>query len=65
MLAGSNLTNDNRKRQYLLSFDIDLTKVKTKNKFLNALGHTFGFIKFPFPALEFSNSKFKIHPIYF
>ena len=65
MVAGSNLTNDNRKRQYLLSFDIDLTKVKTKNKFLNALGHTFGFIKFPFPALEFSNSKFKIHPIYF
>jgi len=64
MMAGSNLTNDNRIRQYLLSFDIDLSKLEIRNKFLNGLVHTFGFIKFPFPVLEFSNKNFKFHPIY-
>jgi len=65
MLAGSNKTNDNRERQLLLSFDIDLSRLKIDNKFLNTLVHTFGFIKIPFPTLEFSNSNFKFHPIYF
>lgn len=65
MLAGSNQTNDNRVRQFLLSFDIDLSRIKVKNKFINTLIHTFGFIKIPLPTLEFSNSNFKFHPIYF
>jgi uncharacterized protein YfiM (DUF2279 family) len=65
MMAGSNQTNDNRVRQFLLSFDIDLTRIKVENKFINTLIHTFGFIKIPLPTLEFSNSNFKFHPIYF
>jgi len=65
MLAGSNKTNDNRERQLLLSFDIDLSRLEFDNKFLNTLIHTFGFIKIPLPTLEFSNSNFKFHPIYF
>ena len=53
-----------RKRQYLLSLDIDLTRIKTNNKFLNNILYTFGFIKFPMPALEINDGKFISHPIY-
>ncbi len=55
----------NRVRQYLLSLDIDLTRLHSKNKFLNSILHTFGFIKFPMPALEFTNGKLITHPIYY
>ena len=65
MMAASNQTNDNRVRQFLLSFDIDLSKIEFENKFINTLIHTFGFIKIPLPTLEFSDSNFKFHPIYF
>ena len=57
--------DSNRKRQILLSLDIDLTKVKTKSKILNTVLHTFGFIKFPMPTLEHSNGKLHTHLIYF
>ena len=54
-----------RKRQYLLSLDVDLTRVKTKSKILNTVLHSFGFIKFPMPTLELRNGKLYAHPIYF
>ena len=54
-----------RERQFLLSLDVDLTKVKTKSKILNTVLHSFGFIKFPTPTLELSNGKLHTHPIYF
>ena len=54
-----------RKRQFLLSLDVDLTRVKTKSKLLNTVLHSFGFIKFPMPTLEFSNGKLHAHSIYF
>ena len=54
-----------RKRQYLLSLDIDLTRIDTKNKVLNTVLHTFGFLKFPMPTLELRNGKLHGHPIYF
>ena len=54
-----------RRRQYLLSLDIDLTRIKTKNKTLNSILHTFGFIKFPMPTLEIRNGKFYTHSIYY
>ena len=54
-----------RKRQFLLSLDVDFTRVKTKSKILNTVLHSFGFIKFPMPTLELSNGKLHAHPIYF
>ena len=54
-----------RKRQFLLSLDVDLTRVKTKSKILNTFLHSFGFIKFPMPTLELSNGKLHAHSIYF
>lgn len=70
--SGDNMTHpyhvendDKRKRQYLLSLDVDLTRIKTKNKTLNFVLHTFGFLKFPIPTFEFSNGNVFFHPIYY
>jgi len=58
--------NANRIRQYYISLDVDLTRIKTKSKVVNALLGTFGFIKFPMPTVEFnSNNIVKLHGFYF
>jgi len=54
-----------RKRQFLLSLDVDLNKIKTNNKTLNTILHTFGFLKFPMPTIELSNNKFYFHSLYY
>jgi hypothetical protein len=52
-------------RQYFLSLDIDFEHVPLKSKLLKTLLYPLNFIHIPFPALEFSNNSFKLHPIYF
>ena len=54
-----------RYRQFLMSFDVDLNKIKTKNKTLNSVLHTFGFLKFPTPAIQYANGNIFFHPIYY
>lgn len=55
-----------RYRQFYLSLDIDLSKIKTKSKFLNTLAKTFNFVKIPAPTLEFNTlGKVKFHPLFF
>ncbi len=46
-----------RHSQFYLSLDVDLTKVKTKYKFLRTVFNTFGFLKIPSPTLEFTPGK--------
>jgi hypothetical protein len=54
-----------RERQFLFSFDIDLSKIKTRSQPLGMVLKALGFIKIPFPALEFNtNKKFVFHPLY-
>ena len=66
MVSAYQKENDfQRKRQFLLSLDVDLTRVKTKSKILNTVLHSFGFIKFPMPTLELRNGKLHAHSIYF
>ena len=65
MTSPNNTTNDGRYRQFFLSFDIDLMRIKSKNKILSVLSNVFGYIKIPFPTVEYSNSQFTLHPIYF
>lgn len=48
-----------RYRQYYLSLDVDLTRIKTKSKVLNTFFNTIGFIKIPAPALEFNKNGVK------
>ncbi len=45
-----------RQKQFYLSLDVDLTRIKTKNQLIAGLLHTFGFIKFPFPSLVYEES---------
>jgi hypothetical protein len=55
-----------RYSQYLLSLDIDLSKLNPKSKLLKSVFKTFNFIKIPAPALEYNSlGKFKFHPIIF
>jgi hypothetical protein len=55
-----------RYRQYFLSLDVDLTKIKTKSKFLRSVLNTVNFIKIPSPTLEYNSlGQWKFHPIMF
>jgi len=54
-----------RKRQYYLSFDLDVKKINTKKKWLNFIIHHLSFVKIPLPTIEYSNNNWKFHPVYF
>jgi len=55
-----------RYRQYYVSLDIDLTRIKTKSKFFNTVFGAFGFLKFPMPTIEFNqHGKTKFYGVYF
>lgn len=54
-----------RYRQWYLSPDIDLTRIKTKHKGLKAAFGILNIVKFPMPALEFSNGKFRFNAVAF
>lgn len=55
-----------RYRQFYLSLDIDLTRIKTKSPFLKTLFNLFNVIKIPAPALEINTlGKVRLHGIYF
>lgn len=58
--------NQSRTRQYYLSLDIDLSRIKTNSNFLKTIFDVFNVIKVPFPTLELnSNGRIKWHYIYF
>ncbi len=55
-----------RKRQFLLSLDIDLSRIETRSENLGLLLKSLGFLKIPFPTIELnSNKKLFFHPLYF
>ena len=59
-------TNQNRFRQFYLSLDIDLTKIKTKSHTLKTIFSLLNVIKIPAPTLEFNNEKgVVVHLLYF
>ncbi len=61
-----NLPEQQRYRQFYLSLDIDLTKIKTSSKLLKTVFSAINFIKIPAPTLEYNtNNKLKFHFIYF
>jgi len=60
------LESQKRYRQYYLSLDVNLTKIKTKSRFLRSLFDVFSSIKVPMPTMEFNGkSGLKLHGIYF
>lgn len=58
--------NQNRVRQYYLSLDVDLSRIKTNSRFLKTIFDVFNVIKVPFPAIELnSKGRVKLHYLYF
>nr|MBA2745208.1 DUF2279 domain-containing protein [Flavisolibacter sp.] len=54
-----------RTRQWYLSPDIDLTRIKTNSKFLRSAFYVLNMVKIPAPALELSNKKLKLNLVTF
>ena len=60
------LPESERFRQFYLSFDADLTKIKTKSPLLKTVFEIFNTIKIPAPAIEISSrGDFTFHHLYF
>jgi hypothetical protein len=54
-----------RRRQFYIAPDIDLTKIKTRNKAVRTLLNVLNSVKVPAPTLEFSKGKVRGHWLYF
>lgn len=55
-----------RYRQFLISLDIDFSKIPAKKKWLRSIFRTVNLIKIPFPALEINRiDNVKFRPLYF
>lgn len=70
MLTGASndpqFLNQNRSRQYYLSLDVDLSRIKTNSSVLKTIFDVFNVIKVPFPTLEMKdNGRLKWHAFYF
>ena len=63
---GEPLPDFERYSQYFLSLDVDLTKIKTKNETVRLLLNLIGYLKIPFPAVEYNRiDKVKWHWMYY
>ncbi len=59
-------TDVERYRKFLLSIDLDLTKIPVKKKWLKSVFFTLNMIKIPAPAIEYNTQgKFRLHGFYF
>jgi len=66
VIGGEPIPDFPRYRQYFLSLDVDLPRIKTRSHFLKFILNGLNFIKIPFPTLEYNNEQgFKFHPLYF
>lgn len=63
--ANGNVLKFERARRYYLSLDIDLTRIKTKSTFLKTLFSVVNVLKFPAPAIQFSQGKFRGYYLYY
>ena len=58
--------NTSISRQFYMSFDVDLTKIKTNSHFLKTIFSVFNTVKIPAPTLQTTDfNGFKMHFIYF
>lgn len=63
---GKIIPQTERYRQFLLSLDVDWTKIETESGFLKTLLQGLTFIKLPFPTLEYnSKGRWKYYWMYF
>ena len=63
---GKPIPSFRRTRQYYFSLDVDLTRIKTKSKFLKGAFRIINIVKLPCPALEvLDNGTMKFHTVLF
>ncbi len=63
---GVEIPQTERYRQFLLSLDIDFSKIPVRNKNFKKLLNSMFMIKLPFPAIEInSKSQFRLYPLYY
>lgn len=63
---GAAIPSFNRTRQFYLSLDLDLTKIKTRSEFLRLVLEVANMVKIPFPTLEYNTEDgVEFHAIYF
>lgn len=60
-----NVLKLDRQRRYYFSLDIDLTRIKTKSKFLKGLFSVVNILKIPSPTLQFSNTGLRFYYLYY
>ncbi|WP_299890506.1 DUF2279 domain-containing protein [uncultured Lacinutrix sp.] len=66
LIVNNALIKQNRVRQFYLSLDVDLTKIRTNSNVLKSIFSVFNTIKVPFPTVEFNGKNgIKLHAIYF
>lgn len=61
MDENGNTKDFDRYRQYYFSLDVDLTRIKTRSKFLKSVFSCINIIKIPFPNMELSEGKLKFN----
>lgn len=59
------LTNNSRRRQFYLSFDVNLRKIRTQSPLLRSIFSIINMIKMPFPTLEISKKRCVFHLFYY
>ncbi len=65
-IEGEHIPDFERYRKFFLTLDVDLTRIKTRSVFLKALFNLVGFVKIPFPTIEYNTKgQFKFHYLYF
>lgn len=63
--GAGNVLKLERQRRLYLSLDVDLTRIKTRSKFLRTVFSVINILKFPAPALQFSKSGFRAYALYY
>ena len=58
-------SSENRIRQYYLSIDIDLTKIKTNSHLLRSILDVLNVFKVPFPTIEINKNRVAFHLFYY
>jgi Predicted periplasmic lipoprotein (DUF2279) len=60
-----NILKIERQRRFYVSLDVDLKSIRTKSKILRGIFSVFNILKFPLPALEYSNNGLHFYPVYY
>lgn len=60
-----NISTFERERLFYFSLDVDLTRIKTKSKFLRTVFQTLNILKIPAPTIQFNNKGVKFYYLYF